>query len=120
MARFHAVEDPTFQRSMRLISAITNANPASVTTTFDHDYGSGDIVRLIIPRWFGMVEADKLTGTITVTGTDTFDVDINTTSFTPFSVPSPIPWYVNTYPYVSPVGEISANLAGATQNTLPH
>lgn len=120
MARFHAVADPTFQRSMRLVSAITNANPAQITTTFDHDYGTGDIVRLSIPRWFGMVEADKLVGTITVTGSDTFDMNIDTTSFTPFSVPSPVPWYVNAYAQITPVGEISANLAGATQNTLPH
>ena len=120
MARFHAVADPTFQRSMRLISAITNTNPAQVTTTFDHDYGTGDIVRLSIPKWFGMVQIDKLVGTITVTGTDTFTIDIDATSFNPFSIPVPVPWYVNAYAQVTPVGEVTANLGGATQNTLPH
>lgn len=120
MARFHAVADPTFQRSMRLISAITNANPASVTTTFDHDYETGDVVRLTIPKWFGMVQANKLYGEITVTGTDTFTIDINTTLFNTFAIPAPVPWYVNSYAQVTPVGEITANLGGATQNTLPH
>lgn len=120
MARFHAVENPTFQRSMRLISAITKDNPAEVTTTFDHDYGTGDIVRLNIPKWFGMVEADKLVGTIKVTGTDTFTINIDTTFFSTFSVPAPVPWWVNKYPMVTPVGEVTANLDGATENTLPH
>jgi len=120
MARFTAEENPTFQRAMRLISAITNDNPAQVTTTFDHDYGTGDIVRLNIPKWYGMIQADKLVGTITVTGTDTFTIDINTTKFDIFSVPAPVPWYVNASASVTPVGEVTENLDGATQNTLPH
>ena len=120
MARFHAVENPTFQRAMRLISAITNNYPAQVTTTFDHDYETGDIVRLNIPKWFGMTQADKLIGTITVTGTDAFTIDIDTTRFDVFAVPAPVPWYVDSYGSVTPVGEIAANLGGATQNTLPH
>ena len=118
MARFNAEENPTFQRSMRLISSITNSNPASVTTTFDHNYGTGDIVRLNIPRVFGMTQADKLVGTIAVTGTDSFTIDIDTSGFNPFVVPAPVPWWVSKYAMVTPVGEVTANLNGATQNVL--
>jgi len=120
MARFTAVENPTFQRSMRLISSITNAYPAEVTTTFAHNYGTGDIVRLNIPKWYGMIQADKLVEAITVTGATTFTIDIDTTGFDPFSIPAPVPWYVDSYPQVTPVGEVSANLSGATQNVLPY
>ena len=42
------------------------------------------------------------------------------THFNTFSIPVPVPWYVNAYAQVTPVGEITANLDGATQNTLPH
>ena len=105
---------------MRLISAITNANPAQVTTTFDHDYETGDIVRLNLSRWFGMTQANKLVGTITVTGTDTFTINIDTTKFDPYVIPAPVPWYVDRYGSVTPVGEVAANWGGATQNTLPH
>ena len=38
MGRWNATEDPTYQPAMRVIQAITQANPAIVTTTFDHDY----------------------------------------------------------------------------------
>ena len=120
MARFSAIEDPTFQRAMRLVSAITNANPAAVTTTFDHDYATGDIVRLRVPSAFGMIQIDKLVGEITVTGTGVFTVNIDTTLFDSFSVPASIPWYVSVHAQVMPVGEITANLGSATQNTLPH
>jgi len=118
MARFFEYSNPTFQRAMRLISAITNAYPAQVTTSFDHEYETGDIVRLNIPRWYGMVQANKLVGTVTVTGATTFTIDIDTSDFNPFNVPAPVPWYVDSYPHVTPVGEISANLGGATKNVL--
>lgn len=120
MARFNAETDPTFQRAMRLISALTQANPAQVTTSFDHDYETGDIVRLIVPFGYGMIEADGLTGEIEVTGTDTFTIDIDTTKFSTFNIPSPVPWYRGQYPHVRPVGEISSKLTSATTNTLPH
>ena len=118
MARFYVNPDPPFERAAKHISAITNANPAAVTTTTNHDYEDGDIVRLLIPDSFGMRQADKLKGKITITGADTFTVDIDTTKFDTFAVPSPVPWYVNATAQVLPVGEISANLGGATQNVL--
>jgi len=118
MPRFYAEQNPTFQRSMRLIDAITNAYPAQVTTSFDHNYETGDIVRLNIPRYYGMVQADQLVETITVTGAKTFTIDIDTRNFNPFSITLPVPWYVASYPHVTPVGEINENLSGATKNVL--
>ncbi len=109
---------PMFQPAMRIISSITNANPAVVTTTIDHDYISDEIVRLIIPSGFGMEQANKLTGKITVTGTTTFSLDINTLLFDVFAAPSPLP-SAFTCAQVIPVGETSNTLAGATKNVLP-
>lgn len=121
MARFYAVQNPTFQRALRLISAITKANPAVVTTSFAHDYETGDIVRISVPKGYGMSEANNFVGKITVTSTTQFEVDdLNSTNFTTFSIPGSINWSIGRYPSAIPVGEISANLGGATQNTLPH
>ena len=116
--RFYVDSDPSFERSAKHISAITNAMEATVTTTTDHKYGDGDIVRLLVPRSFGMNQADKLKGEITVTGAKTFTIKVDTTKFDLFAVPAPVPWYVNATAQVLPVGEISANLSGATQNVL--
>jgi hypothetical protein len=119
MSTCYAVPSPTFQPAMRLIAAITNANPAAVTTTFDHDYHSGLIVRLDIPVADGMQQANGLTGTITVTGSDTFTIDIDTTFFDVFAIPgSPSP-HQNTCAQVVPIGEVNESLAQSTQNVLP-
>jgi len=109
---------PTFQPANRSIVSITNANPGEVTTSIEHDYLSGEIVRLKVPEGFGMTQANNLTGTITVTGDTTFEININTSSFDVFSEPSPLP-SAYTCAQVIPVGEVSSTLAGATKNVLP-
>lgn len=109
-----AIENPIFQPARRVISAITQANPAAVTTSFDHDYFTGDIVRLVIPDGFGMTQANDLTGAVTVTGDDTFTIDINTLSFDSFSDPND-----GTVALIVPVGEVNSTIYGATRNTLP-
>ncbi len=78
------VNQPTFQRAMRVISTITNANPAVVTTTTNHQYLSGMVIRLNIPKGFGMQQANQLYGMITVTGNTTFSIDIDTTNMDKF------------------------------------
>ena len=113
-----AQENPTFQPAMREISSITQSSPAEITTTFDHDYRTGDIVRIYIPDGYGMKQIDGFKGDITVTGTDTFTMDINSTSFDALVIPIPSarPWYFNSVPHIVPVGEVTANLGAAVQN----
>jgi len=109
--------NPIYQPAMRIISVITNAYPASVTTTFAHQYKDGLIVRLYIPDGFGMVQANQLFAPILVTGTTTFTIDIDTTGFDPFVVSSAFPSSYQSATVV-PVGEINETLLEATQNVL--
>jgi len=111
----YAVEDPQIQPVMRLISAITQANPAQITTTFDHDFISGTIVRFYIPKYYGMKQIDKAKGTITVTGTDTFTVDVDSSAFNVFAVPAAL-WYHARCAMVIPIGEVSSQLTAAAQD----
>jgi len=120
MSRWHAIETPTFQPALRLIDSITKNDPTTVTTTFDHDYETGTIVRIYVPNGYGMKQMDKLTGKITVTGTDTFTMDIDTTSFDAFAIPGTIPHYVTSYPSVVPIGEDNGMLTASVRNVLPH
>ena len=78
-----ATQNPVYQPAMRIISSVTNANPAVVTTTFNHQYKSGLIVRLNIAQGYGMQQANQLYGPIIVTGNTTFTIDIDTTLFDP-------------------------------------
>lgn len=119
MAMILAQRFPVFQQAMRVISNITNAFPAAVTTTFNHQYASGMIVRLNIPPRYGMYEANQLYGKIVVTGNTTFTIDIDTTYFSPYAVASGFP-YNRQYPQVTPIGEVNSILTTATRNVLPY
>lgn len=120
MSRCFAERFPVFKPAMRLIASITQANPCVVTTTFEHGYITGTIVRLDIPTADGMQQANQFYGPITVTGTTTFTLPLDTTYFTPFSIPvSPSP-HVNTCAMVVPIGENNDMLTAAVKNVLPY
>ncbi len=110
---------PVFKPSMRIVTAITNGLPASVTTSFAHGYASGLIVRIVVPLGYGMQEINDLFGPIVVTGLTTFDIDIDTTNFNDFSVPVTSPADLQ-YAQAVPFGEINSSVYQATQNVLPY
>jgi hypothetical protein len=113
MPSYTAVPFPTFQPAMRLIAAMTNSNPCSITTSFAHQYISGTVVRLHIPEGIGMEQADGLTGTIQVISPLAFTLNIDTTNFDPLLSPTG-------GAQVIPIGENSFILGAATQNVLPY
>jgi hypothetical protein len=110
---------PVYQPSMRIIANITNAPLASVTTTFNHQYLTGTIVRLVIPLGFGMVQANQLFGEIVVTGPTTFTIGIDTTTFGVFSAPTTFPENTQ-FAQAVPFGENNSILTAAVQNVLPY
>ena len=114
-----AIQRPVFKPSMRIISSITNDLPALVTTSFNHGYLDGLIVRLIVPLGYGMVQANQLSGTILVTGATTFTIDIDTRYFSPFVTPSSAPENLQ-YSQCVPFAEDNETLKNAYQNVLPY
>lgn len=120
MVNSSAVRFPMFQQAMRIISSITRSDPAVVTTTFAHNYITGSIVRLYIPAGFGMPQANQLVGSIIVLNDTTFSINIDTTGFEAFFVPTDPSYLVNSAAHVVPVGEVNSLLRAATQNVLPY
>jgi hypothetical protein len=112
--------DPKFLPARKNIDSITNANPALVTTTTAHGYTTGMIVRLVIPPAKGMQEANQLTGTITVTGANTFTIDIDTSLFEAFVAvpPAGISQLIDICAQVNPVGESNDTLSAAARDKL--
>lgn len=76
---------------VRTILSITQANPAVITTDGDHGYNAGMMVTFFIPVDFGMQQLNGSHVQITSVTNDTLTVDLNTTNFTPFAYPSPLP-----------------------------
>ena len=110
-----AQQFPIFKPAMRIITAITNDFPASITTSFDHGYASGIIIRVVVPIGYGMPQINEKFGSIIVTGATTFDIDIDTRYFSPFVVPVSPKQYAQSIP----IGEINSTLYQASKNVLP-
>ena len=119
----YAIQNPVYNGAMRAILSITNATNALVTTTIngidpaDHGYITGIIVRLDFPPGFGMAQANGKTGTIIVTSSSTFTIDIDTTNYEPYVTPT---YWPRSYQraQVVPIAENNSILTGAVQNIL--
>src|SRR5690348_14614691 len=112
-----ALVSPVYKPAMRIISAITQAPVASVTTTFAHGYITGTIVRLDIPQGHGMTQANQQFGPIVVTGDTTFTIPIDTTFYDAFSAPVSYPESAQKAQAV-PFAEVNLLLKAAVQNVL--
>lgn len=83
----------TFIPQRYLVNAITNANPAVVTTSSTNTLTTGQVVRINIPPSYGMQEISHKLFSITVLNNTTFSlqyrqvpeyVNVDTTNFTAF------------------------------------
>lgn len=74
------------------ITAITQANPMVITTSANTDqinnYIVGQLVRLTVPQTYGMYQANGLIGQITLVNGSNFTLNIDSSGFDPFVVPS--------------------------------
>jgi hypothetical protein len=113
-----AYPNPQFQPAMRIITAITNGFPCIVTTSFNHNYLTGLIVRLDIPNNYGMVQANQLFGPITVLSPTTFSMPIDTTQFDAFVVP--LPAVISTLAQAVPMAEVASELYQAVRDVAPY
>jgi len=114
-----AQQYPVFQPAMRVITDITNAFPAVVTTSFAHQYSTGLIIRIILPTGWGMPEINQQSSDITVIDATTFSINIDTTFYTPFTTPVVDPYDLQN-PQAIPIGEINSTVYLATKNVLPY
>ena len=114
-----AQQYPVFQPAMRIISNIFNTNPIYVTTTFKHQYVTGMICRLNIPNGYGMTQANKLSGPITVIDDYSFTMPINAENFDVFATPVAFPDN-RQYAQVTVIGELTSMLTAPERNVLPY
>lgn len=102
--------------SALLITAITQSYPMMVTATVpvetaSNSYIVGQLVRLMVPKSYGMYQANQLTGQILeVNGLDFF-LDIDSTLFDPFVIP---PSTAETPASFSPAGSRNLQYSNST------
>jgi hypothetical protein len=114
----YADPNPPIKPAMRLIAAITKGMPTTITTTFEHGYATGTVVRLRIPEACVMRQLELFIGDITVTGPTTFTVNIDSTDFDTFTrVPVyPFPDWSDICAQVVPLGELNSMISQATND----
>lgn len=110
---YYYVANPLYSPAMANISAITQANPAVITTTADVDYVIGQTCRVYLPNGWGMPQMNNLVVTITQISGTSLTTNVDSTLFFPFTTPSPVVQVAQ----LVPVGEIAETLLGATFNT---
>lgn len=73
----------------RYITNISKASSAVVKMSVTHGFTVGQVVKLVVPAAFDMIEANGLTGMITAinTTTNTITLNIDSTNFTTFTFP---------------------------------
>ncbi len=111
------VQIPTFNPALAVITVISNSATAVVQTESPITFIVGQSVRLIIPKEYGMQEANGLLVNIVATSVplpNLFRIDLDTRFFSPFVVPA----NPKQFAQAVPVGERTLQLTGATRNVL--
>lgn len=107
-----------FYPSRKIITGITAANPGVITTNINHEFNTGDRVRIKIPAISGMVELDDQIVTVTNLTATTFSIGVDTTAYTAFAWPTSAQAAAGILrPQVIPVGDTGQDLSAATNNT---
>ena len=113
--------NPIYQPAIRIVSNITRSNPVVITTSQDHLYVSGTIVRIDIPftpiggTSCGMQQINQQFGPINVLTDTTFSLPIDSTYFDAYLGPSTL---YTQQPQSVPIGENTDQLNAAVQNVL--
>lgn len=105
-----------FTPQARVISNITNANPAVVTTTQPHGYLTLLFIRFFLPAptYFGMQQLNGQFSQIIVLSPTTFSIPIDTTQINAFTTSgnSQVPQCIS-------MAENASTLLQAERNALP-
>lgn len=108
------ITPPYYYPTNSVITNISAANPAVVTTAVNLNLTVGQVVRLRVPSLFGMTQANNLTAIVSAvsgnqvtlggtTGAFTLNNGLNSSAFTAFAWPASTSVPFN-YAYLTPVG----------------
>lgn len=77
--------------TVQTIASISNSNPMIVTTVNNHGYVAGMNVSFLIPVQYGMFQLNTLNAQVLAVTDNTLTVNVDSTNFSTFSYPSPLP-----------------------------
>ena len=113
------------------ITSITKADNAVVTTAVDHGFIVGNTVAFSIPKEYGMRQLNAVKPTVLAVTNDTVTLDVNTTLFDGFVIPTVPALQVLDPPLILPYGDYNTGyktdnisnpalqIPGTYRNTYP-
>ncbi len=101
-----------FQPRGRLLSSVTNASQALVTTADDHGYVVGQLVRVFVPVAYGML-IDRIAARIlTVPATTQFTLDFDSTASGTYVTPVTAPFTQAQVTYITGITDNATSITG--------
>lgn len=81
------------QENLRIqtIASVSNSDPMILNTILPNDYVPGMTVTFLIPGMFKMIQLNNLEAQVLAVSGTQLTININSTNFTPFAYPSPLP-----------------------------
>jgi hypothetical protein len=106
-----------FEPSRFVISNITLGESTTVDTSTENNYVLGQMVRLLVPPYYGTFQLDEQTGIIlNILSSTSFILNIYSLGMDAFI---PTPSYGPTLPQVVAIGDINTGLISSTGRSLP-
>ncbi len=123
----------TYTPAINDLEDVSQSNPALVTTSEEHNYVINQQVQFFIPPQWGMRQLNKLKGYIlSIPSENEFVVNINTSQFDAFVIPTPPAFVVIDPAQVAGIGDANTGtvapggilplpqtIPGAYQNHVP-
>ncbi len=99
------------------IEEITRGLTTTITTSEDHDYVIGQLIRTIIPMFYGMRELNEVQSyVISIPASDQVVIDVDSRSFNAF-ISSPT--FALQTPYILAIGDVNTGYVSNTGRTVP-
>lgn len=109
------IEPQFYKPSQYFISAIALGCVTVVTTTVNHNYAIGQLVRLLIPNGFGTRQLNEMVGyVISIPAMNQVTLDLNSSFADPFLLNTAM----NTQPQIVAVGDVNTGVLNPNGRTL--
>lgn len=109
------IQPQYYQPNVFFISAISLGFVTTVTTTVNHNYSIGQLVRLLIPNGFGSRQLNEMLGNVTsIPATNQVTLDLNSSNADPFITNAAI----FTQPQIVAVGDVNTGVLNPNGATL--
>jgi hypothetical protein len=109
------IEPQFYKPNFFFISAISLGFITTVTTTVNHNYSIGQLVRLLIPNGFGSRQLNEMLGNVTsIPALNQVTLDINSSNSDAFMTNSNI----KTQPQIVAVGDVNTGVLNTNGRTL--